>query len=384
MSKAPCPICGCESAHQLVARERVPVFQNAVYRSAEAAREAATASIDFRKCRQCGFVWNAAFDPAVIDYSGDYNNSQTASRAFQDHLSERVTRILSALPDKDKVTIVEVGCGQGDFLATLADAVPAGRRLRAYGFDPAYRGDTALPEGFEIWPAYFTAESAARLPHAPDIIVSRHTIEHVPDPVGFLQAIRATLPQDASASLFVETPDHTWILENEAFQDFFYEHCSLFDFSSMGLALQKSGFAPTRIERCFNGQYLWAEAQAGPDFMHAGGAKFAARGAAFHDHWQRQLQRVSQPVVLWGAGAKGATFAMMMDPDCALINCVVDANPDKAGGHIPMTGHRVVSPQSLKEAGVGTIIVMNPNYLEEIRQQLAELGLAPKLIALDA
>lgn len=386
MTSSPsCPVCLADNVHQLVERGPVPVFQNAVYRSMEAARSADTAQIDFCKCRNCGFVWNAAFDAGLIDYSGDYNNSQTASEAFQNHLKERVDRILDALPDTQTVTIVEVGCGQGDFLKVLAAAVPEDREVRAYGFDPAYRGEAALPAGFEIWNRYFDAESAALLPHAPDIIVSRHTIEHVPYPVGFLNAIRATLPEGASASLFLETPDHTWILHNEAFQDFFYEHCSLFDFSSMALALQKAAFAPTRIETCFNGQYLWAEAEASGDFMGCAGETFLQRDATFVAEWCKILEaaRNKGGVALWGAGAKGATFAMMTDGDCALIDCVVDANPDKAGGHIPMTGHPIVAPQALTERDVATVVVMNPNYLAEIRRTLSDMGLAPDIMALD-
>lgn len=374
-----CPVCSSDRSVALVRRRQTPIFQNAVLPTPERARAAATGDLEFRRCSDCGFVWNAAFDSGLIRYSDGYDNSQVHSAAFIAHLGSRIERIIAALPAAGPVTIVEIGCGQGDFLHRLYASLPKERSIRAIGFDPAYRGGFTK-DNAEVYPEYFTAETAQRLEAAPDVVISRHTIEHVPDPVAFLQAIRGTIG-GKPAALFLETPDNEWILRNRAYHDFFYEHCSIFDFRSMDHALRRSGFLPERLETCFGGQYLWVEAVAADESVEDAEA-FENRAADFVATWRSAIAelRAKGPVVLWGAGAKGATFALMIDPGKTLIDAVVDKNPGKIGAFIPITAHPIVAPESLKN--VGAVLIMNPNYESEIRDQLARMGQTADVVVL--
>ena len=72
-------------------------------------------------------------------------------------------------------------------------------------------------------------------------------------------------------------------------------------------------------------------------------------------------------VAIWGAGAKGATFVNIVDPDASLVTCLVDVNPRKQGRSVAGTGHAGVAPDQLTPKGVATVIIMNPNYETEIR-----------------
>lgn len=72
-----------------------------------------------------------------------------------------------------------------------------------------------------------------------------------------------------------------------------------------------------------------------------------------------------KPVALWGAGAKGVTFANLIDQSRELIDCVVDLNPAKQGHYLPGTSHPIVSYEALESRGVSTAILMNPNYRRE-------------------
>ncbi len=80
-------------------------------------------------------------------------------------------------------------------------------------------------------------------------------------------------------------------------------------------------------------------------------------------------------VAVWGAGAKGVTFAGLVDPQESQVDCVVDINPRKQGRFLPGTGHPIVPPAALRELGVKTVLVLNPNYVPEIRLLLDELNL---------
>lgn len=75
---------------------------------------------------------------------------------------------------------------------------------------------------------------------------------------------------------------------------------------------------------------------------------------------------------MWGAGAKGVVYANMIDPDSEFISDIVDINPDKQGGFIPGSGHMIISPDQLPQSGL--LIVMNENYIDEIKKQISSDG----------
>jgi hypothetical protein len=66
------------------------------------------------------------------------------------------------------------------------------------------------------------------------------------------------------------------------------------------------------------------------------------------------------------------------------VQHVVDINPFRQGMYMPGTGQRIVAPESLREHRPDVVIVMNPIYEAEIRQDLDRMGLAPDLLAVDA
>ena len=86
-------------------------------------------------------------------------------------------------------------------------------------------------------------------------------------------------------------------------------------------------------------------------------------------------------VAVWGAGAKGATFLNMIDPNCELIEFAVDITPEKQGKFIPGTGHPIVSYESLRYVDV--VILMNPNYREECQKLLDDAGIKTRLVDVD-
>jgi len=86
--------------------------------------------------------------------------------------------------------------------------------------------------------------------------------------------------------------------------------------------------------------------------------------------------------VVWGAGAKGATLLNTIDSQNTMVDYVVDINPNKQGKFIPGTGHPIHPPAHLQKFPATGILLMNPNYFSEIRDQMESLGLDIPLISL--
>ncbi len=74
------------------------------------------------------------------------------------------------------------------------------------------------------------------------------------------------------------------------------------------------------------------------------------------------------------------TFAHLLDPQRQRIDCVVDINPAKQHGHVAGSGHAIVAPAELARRGVASVVLMNPNYHQEVQATLDSLGSTARLI----
>ncbi len=386
-----CPICRSDTLTYLDRPLQMPILMNKIYRTAESGRNAQRGPLEFMVCTRCGFVWNGAFDANLISYDEEYENDQAYSPVFRAHMVDRARDIVESVKPSEKISYLEVGCGQGRFVADVA-SIAGSRLLSAEGFDPAWRGgDGDGPDGIHIHAVYFSSETVVRLRYAPNVVATRHTIEHIKDPLEFLRAIRGALGPDSSARLWIETPCIEWILRKRAIHDFFYEHCSLFSARSLAYAMAQAGFAEPRVRHVFGGQYLWADALAAPgpcEFPLGPDAAVTPLDRVregFIENWRRRVEAAAAhgPVALWGAGAKGVSFAILSDPESRLIDHVVDVNPQKQSYFLPGSGLQVMSPEDSAKRNPATIFVMNENYMNEISAKAREVKLNARLVPVD-
>lgn len=373
-----CPVCETDAVEEFLRRESVPVHQNLLLDDPESARRLQRGDLAMTVCRQCGFVFNAAFDARLLNYGSAYENTQTHSPVFAEYVDDLVQHLVDERKIRNS-TIVEIGCGKGGFLKKLVEPEEFGNR--GFGYDPSYLGPESLCDGRLQFRRQFYNASCRDVPA--NAVICRHVIEHVESPVSLLQAVREALDSSSRALLFFETPCVDWILEHQVVWDFFYEHCSLFTTRSLSTAFQRAGFQVAGCRHVFAGQYLWLEAQ--PSAAQARtlpdaeatvrlARRFALEESRRQTEWSDLLHahRRRGPVALWGAGAKGVTFANLLDPNGALIDCVVDVNPAKQGKFLAGTGHAIVSPDEFVQRRVQSAIVLNPNYGDEIRRWLAQ------------
>jgi C-methyltransferase C-terminal domain len=205
--------------------------------------------------------------------------------------------------------------------------------------------------------------------------------------------VRGALRDRPQARVFFETPCVAWILRNQVVWDFFYEHCSLFSAASLRRAFVSTGFEVLQVRHVFGAQYLWLEARpatapadgqadAGASELVGLAQSYGVGEQSLLRQWAQALERwrIDGPVALWGAGAKGVTFAHLLDTHGRHIDCVVDINPAKQGGYVAGSGHAIVAPSALPRRGVAHVVLMNPNYRQEVQATLDALGSTAQLI----
>jgi len=386
--KNDCPVCGNLDVEAFLKIPQVPVYCNVLWPSKAEAVDAPKGDLDLAYCGKCGHVFNRAFDPGLMEYTGNYENSLHFSARFQEFAEALVAGLTERYDLRDK-DIVEIACGKGDFLRMLCE----GGKNRGVGFDPSYEPDREVDtaaQGFEVVCDYYSEKYASQ---KADFICCRHALEHIQDAAAFMKSIRASVG-DRDTAVYFEVPNVLYSLKDLGIWDFIYEHTSYFSDASLARCFQEAGFAVERCEEAFGGQYLGIEARPGDQssdadaerlaeiegYVHAIPGDFAEKSSL----WQKklgELELAGGKAAIWGGGSKGATFLNLMAARTRVVPCVVDINPHKQGKFVPGTGQVVISPCQLADYDVDLIIVMNPLYLEEIGKQVAELGISAEILA---
>lgn len=332
---------------ELFRSENLPVFQNKMFVDANSAKACPKGDVVLVQNTDSGLIFNAAFDPKLLEYGTDYQNEQAHSAAFQRHLEEVKAIISRHLANKH---LIEVGCGKGYFLEYLNQ-----HGYHVTGVDPAYEGSNT-----KVVRKLFEPELGLQ----GDGIILRHVLEHIQNPVAFLMAIARA---NANKGLiYIEVPCFDWICENHAWYDIFYEHVNYFRLSDF----ERIFGSVLEIGRGFGGQYLYVVADLStlraPQCIATDLLNFPPDFLGELDD-QVKLAK-DTPSLVWGGASKGLIFSIYMQRAGVSIDGVIDINPAKQNRYLAGCGLKVMSPDEglMNFKPDGTIFIMNSNYLDEI------------------
>ena len=324
----------------------LPVFQNRMHESREDARGCEVGDVRLVEDLDTGLIYNAEFEPEVMVYDKNYQNEQAMSPMFVDHL-EQMAAMTGELLGTEQ--LLEIGCGKGRFLDMLN-----ARGFEVSGVDPTFEGDHP-----NVIKEYFSPGLGVRGKG----LILRHTLEHIQDPYSFIDMLRVA--NGNSGRIYIEVPCFDWICDQRNWFDIFYEHVNYFrlsDFERM--------FGEVQVARhVFGGQYLCVVAELSslrkPRYLENDRAHFPSDFAA-----NKPRDGVGGGGVVWGGASKGVLFSLMSERAGRPVEAVIDINPAKQGKYLPATGIKVSAPEEVLpglDDGT-TIFVMNPNYLDEIRE----------------
>jgi SAM-dependent methyltransferase len=337
-------------------------------------------------CPNCGYVRNVAFDPAVMVYDTTMDTNLHHSPAFQVFSAELVRHLTDRYRLAGK-RVLDVGCGQGEFLRELCHVA----RCTGTGYDAMYAGAPRPDESGAVFHACHAPRGSA-LPEF-DFVTSRHWFEHLDDPYEFLADLREQAG-DRPVSGYLEVPDAGYDLATAGWE-VIYPHVSYFDGYSLCRIVERAGWHVVDTGTLFSGMFRFIEFSSVPGSAQArlpdladrdrqleAIRGFAPRHLAERTAWRARIASLADAgarPVLWGAGSRGVQFLTFADPDRRLT-AVVDVNPRKWGRYLPVTAHRVDPPETLASLSPSTVVITNPAYRDEISAHLVRLGVTAKLL----
>ncbi|MCP3936767.1 MAG: methyltransferase domain-containing protein [Actinomycetia bacterium] len=385
-----CPACDGANLELVATEDQIPTNSCLLLESRDEAEGYPRGDMALTFCQDCGFLFNADFDATLSEYSARYEETQGYSARFVEFARD----LASSWVDKYDLAgknVLEIGCGSmGEFLQFMVDA-GAGKGI---GIDPALnveRIEHETPDKFE-WIPDFYSERYTHL--QADAVVCRHTLEHISPVKEFMEMVRRSIGDRPDTIVLFELPDVRRVLNEVAFWDVYYEHCSYFSLGSLARLFRLTGFEVLHIELDYDDQYLLIEARpstvpaAGDplpleddmDGLTAGVETYRVDYARTLEHWGEEFENlaaVGGKPVIWGAGSKGVSFLTNLGTEA--IEFAVDINPTKHGFFMAGTGQQIVGPEFLAEYQPQLVVAMNPIYVEEIRNDLDRLGVSARL-----
>jgi hypothetical protein len=327
------------------------------------------------------------FDETVQEYTSSYEDQQSFSPTFNSFAGRLASDLIDKYNIRDK-TVVEIGCGKGDFLVLMCEM----GNNSGVGIDPTCikeRIQSPALDRITIIPDYYSERYSN---YSGDMILCRHTLEHIHSTRSFVQTIRTTIGDRLDTVVFFEIPDGSTVLKENVFWDVYYEHCSFFSPGALARLFRSCGFEVLDLYRAYDDQYLLIEArpvarpstkmhplEEGVEELGKLVRSFASEVPGQIESWKQDIRRHAAEgdrLAIWGSGSKCVAFLTTLGLSDE-IGCIVDVNPHRHGKFIPGPAKEVMPPEFLMEYQPTMIIVMSPIYRDEIADMVRNMGLDP-------
>lgn len=377
-----CRVCGGNQLNTFLDLPGMPAQDGVVFDSKEQARKAPTGDICLALCTDCGYIGNIAYDPERVGFA-EYRYAQHHSPKYREHIDNVIAMLDKAYGIRNK-TVVDVGCGYGYFLKRIC----AEADNHGIGIDPSavVDEDDEASERITMIRDYYGAQHAH---HKGDLVTCNHVIDELEDPYAFLKTIAGSMSDTGEPMVYLEMPNAMRTLEQKLVWNIGYAKNSWFTPPSLRRLYRECGLQALAVEELLGGEYLGvigrraseADPDAWPTADELGALNRAADGIeqALADEvtkWTKrsdELKASGKKVAIWGAGMRGINFLSRFG-DEAVFQKIVDINPDRQGYYLPVCGYYVDAPESLKAFAPDVALLSNPNYEQEIAQQLREMG----------
>ncbi|MBI4994114.1 methyltransferase domain-containing protein [Candidatus Peregrinibacteria bacterium] len=279
-----------------------------------------------------------------------------------------------------KCRVLEIGCHDGFFLSLLQK-----KGFECEGIEPSPFADIAVKKyGIKVKKDFFRKGIVEK--GAYDVVILKHIVEHVPDPIEFLQF--SLEPLKRGGFLYVEVPNSLGSLEGKFYPEFHVDHISYFTFASLMKIMEICGLNDIVHIESFYGYmqfpFLISLARKGNFGKRSRGnlkkhswcmdfrvpalmKEFTNR---FKNNYLPNLKKLGKgrKLAVWGTGSIGHQFAM--DSGWGMDDVVyVDPNPVNQGKFLSVTGHEVLPIEAINEKKCDTILIAS-GWEDDVREQI--------------
>lgn len=379
--KMACPACGQYGAIPFFYGEKQPLATLGWPSNMKQAQKMSMLPLDFVSCTECSHVFNESFRYEDVPYNDNPNRMYNASKEWQEYLTIAIDKLAETLPDNP--TIIEIGCGEGHFLHSLSTKFDTGRFI---GFDP--NGQVNKKHSIEFYKEFFTPAIHMEQ-FKPDLIICRHVIEHLTQPLALFQPImKIANSNDKAVKLFIEVPCIDNLYKNQRISDFFYEHISNFNNLSFTGFINRlagellylgKGYGDEVIFACIKSKFNDNQHVSTADnFYHS----VIKSKQEIHSQLALLLNE-NKKVAIWGGTGKSASFINYYQLDAHNYPIVVDSDIDKVGFYVPGMGQKIEYRDYLIEQPADVIIIPPQWRADDILKEIHATGITYQSVLIE-
>lgn len=353
-----CIVCGRVLEEKLIEFSNMPrAAQNMPDKNDLAKEKGITLSL--YECPGCGVI---QFDAPPVEYYRDVIRATKVSEKFHKLRKKQYEHFIDLFGLKNK-TILEVGCGAGEFLEIWKDYP-----VHATGIEHNTNlVKIAYNQKLDVIEGYIESENDI-LKGAPfDAFVSFNFLEHQPNPNGMLRGIYENLTEDGVGLITV--PSFEYFQENGCYYEFLRDHIVYYTKDSIERVLQLNGFEVVE-STIFNQDTLEVLVRKRKktkltDYL---GQKKRLEIAV-----NKYLSQVEGKIYVWGASHQAFTLLSTLHFS-SKIDGVIDSAAFKWGKYTPASHIPIFSPDILSSITPNCIIIMAPGFSDEIFNQILSLN----------
>ena len=258
--------------------------------------------------------------------------------------------------------LLDVGCGNGAFLRAFGPSYP---NWRLEGLELDARNQAMIESIPGVTKLHACPIEGLKTRY--DLIALIHVLEHIPDPIHYLQSLSSLLKP--GGLLLIEVPD----LERSPFDILIADHCTHFTDSSLSRVVGKAGFAVSRLDTtCVAKEItLLTRYRALPDqadiAMPVLTGEILSKG---HIAWLQRLLEQGQtsagPLGIFGTSIAGTWLASALG---SKIEFFVDEDTNRIGRkHL---GRPIYSPNDAPK-GSNLLMPLRADIAAAVRQRLLQ------------
>ena len=379
-----CPACGYTLSKKIFEAGVKPLATIAWAETQKEATSVQSFQQEYIQCLNCSHAWNHLFDWEQVPYGNKPNKMYNNGSQWKKHIEYLQKWLADQIPTNP--TIVDIGCGDGSFLASMANYYRGSGNF--LGFDPS--GDVdPLQSAINFNRSLFSPlEDTAKL--MPDLIVMRHVIEHLTAPSSFLHSLAwGASSYEKSTFLYCEVPCIDRVFETNRLADFYYEHPSQFTTLSFSKMLGTAGQI-VDIYHAYDLEVICGLVELTPSSEQtaiSNGADFYFSSTSLSinqiSQQLRDLVASRRSVVIWGGTGKCAAFMHHYGVSCDDFPIVVDSDERKWKTHVPGVGQKIRSPAYLLVEPVDVLIIPTQWRAQDILIEAIGMGLDFKQVLIE-
>lgn len=334
--------------------------------------------LDLIFCPQCSMThyrYVAEANSILARLYADQHSTYSILSQGNPYLQNLARRLTSTYKINNALKILEIGCNDGELLSIFQEE---------YGCDVVGVEPGQLFK--EVWDKrrlhvindYFDISTAGKLSSKTfDLIIIRHVLEHIQDPISFLAAVSMLVSENTI--LVLEFPYLPAIFRKRRFENMSYSHLNYFTTKSVNALISRfqlgilsaeevdtdGGSVVICIQRGVNTPSQLIDSINRVDF-----SKFVKDQNSHCEYLHALLSEYPpEEVIGYGAGAKGPHLLSLFCLD-KYITRVIDDNPAYHGRFIAGTRAQVVSRDDVDFERIKLVLNLAPTHSDAIRSRL--------------